>query len=99
MGRKPKTVYSDDEPALSAKYTKHFFNENNINSLITRTHAAFVERKIWVIKDMLHKRMKSSDADQWTDHIGYVLLIYNHKMVNNTTHMTPYEARPQKNIN
>ena len=97
MGRKPKTVYSDDEPALSAKYTKQFFNENNINFLITRTHAAFAERQIRTVKDMLRKRMNNSEDDQWTDHIGYVLLTYNHKMVNNTTHMTPYEARKPKN--
>ena len=25
MGGTPETVYSDDEPALSSKYTKHFF--------------------------------------------------------------------------
>ena len=41
--------------------------------------------------------MNNSDDDQWTDHIGYVLLTYNHKMVNNTTHMTPYEARTPQN--
>ena len=97
MGRKPKTVYSDDEPALSAKYTKQFFSENNINFLITRTHAAFAERQIRTVKDMLRKRMNNSEDDQWTDHIGYVLLTYNHKMINNTTHMTPYEARKPKN--
>jgi hypothetical protein len=97
MGRKPKTIYSDDEPALSSKYTKQFFKENNITFLITRTHAAFAERQIRTIKDMIHKRMKNSENDQWTDHIGYVLLTYNHKMINRTTHMTPYDARKPKN--
>ena len=29
--------------------------------------------------------------------ISCVLLTYNHKMVNNTTHMTPYEARNPQN--
>ena len=47
------------------------------------------ERQIRSIRDMLHKRMKNSDDDQWSDHIGYVLLTYNHKMKHNTTHMTP----------
>ena len=46
---------------------------------------------------MIHKRINNSENDQWTDHIGYVLLTYNHKMINNTTHMTPYEARTRKN--
>ena len=97
MKHNPKTIYSDDEPALSSKYTKQFFKENNITFLITRTHAAFAERQIRTIKDMLHKRMKNSDSDQWTDHIGYVLLTYNHKMIHNTTHMTPYDAMKPKN--
>ena len=65
-----------------------------------RTHAAFVERQIRTIKHMLHKRLKNSDNDQWTEHIGYVLLTYNRKMINGTTHMTPYDARkPQKTTN
>ena len=28
MGGKPETVYSDDEPALSSKYTKHALMNN-----------------------------------------------------------------------
>ena len=97
MGGKPETVYSDDEPSLSSKYTKQYFMENNIRFLVTRTHAAFAERQIRTVKDMLHKRLEGSDDDQWTDHIGYVLLTYNHKMINRTTHMTPYDARKPKN--
>ena len=68
----------------------------NITFFKTRTHAAFAERQIRTIKDMIHKRMKVSAGDQWTDHIGYVLLTYTHKMASNTTHMTPYEARKPK---
>ena len=97
MGRKPKIVFSDDEPSLSSKYTKQFFQENNITFIITRTHAAFAERQIRTVKDMIHKRLKNSEDDQWTDHIGYVLLTYNHKMIHRTTHMTPYDARKPKN--
>ena len=49
---------------------------------------------------MIRKRMNNAENDQWTDHIGYVLLTYNHKMINNTTQMTPYDARnPKKSIN
>ena len=73
MNHKPKTVYSDDEPALSSKYTKHFFKENNITFLTTRTHASFAERQIRTIRDMLHKRMKISEDDQCSDHIGYII--------------------------
>ena len=70
-----------------------FFQENNITFIIARTHAAFAERQIRTVKDMIHKRLKNSEDDQWTDHIGYVLLTYTHKMINNTKHMTPYDAR------
>ena len=98
MGGKPITVYSDDEPALSSKYTKQFFNEQNIRFLSTRTHAAIAERQIKTIKDMLHKRIENSEDNDWEDHIGYVLLTYNHKMVNRSIGMTPYEARQDKKI-
>ena len=46
MGGKPETVYSDDEPALSSKYTKQFFNEQHIRFITTRTHAGVAERQI-----------------------------------------------------
>ena len=59
MGGKPITVYFDDEPALSSKYTKQFFNEQHIRFLATRTHAAIAERQIKTIKDMLHKRIEN----------------------------------------
>ena len=36
MGGKPETVYSDDEPSLSSKYTKQYFMENNIRFIITK---------------------------------------------------------------
>ena len=61
MGGKPETVYSDDEPALSSKYTKQFFNEQPIRFIATRTHAGVAERQIRTIKDMLHKRMENSE--------------------------------------
>ena len=97
MGGKPETVYSDEEPALSSKYTKQFVNEQHIRFITTRTHAGVAERQIRTIKDMLHKRMENSEDEDWVDHIGYVLLAYNHKMVNNSTGMTPYEARKERN--
>ena len=37
MGGKPETVYSDDEPALSSKYTQKFVYEQHIRFLTTRT--------------------------------------------------------------
>ena len=97
MGGKPETVYSDDEPSLSSKYTKQYFMENNIRFIITKAHAAYAERYIRTVKDMLRKRIDKSEDKDWSDHIGYVLLTYNHKMVHSVTGMTPYEARKPKN--
>ena len=75
----------------------NFFNEQHIRFLTTRTHAGVAERQIRTIKDMLHKRMENSESQDWEDHIGYALLAYNHKMVNRSTGMTPYEARKERN--
>ena len=47
---------------------------------------------------MCHKRIENSEDKDWEDHIGYVLLTYNHKMVNRSIGMTPYEARTDKNL-
>ena len=74
MGGKPETVYSDDEPALSPKYAKQFFNEQHITFLSTRTHAATAERPIKTIKDMLHKGIENSDNQDWENHIGLSLI-------------------------
>ena len=68
----------------------NFFNEQHIRFLSTRTHAAFAERQIKTIKDMLHKRIENSEDKDWEDHTGYALLAYNHKMVNRSTSMAPY---------
>ena len=78
MGGNGEIVYSDDEPSLSSKYTKQYFQENNIKFLVTRTHAAFAECQIKTTRDMLHERLKHSNDKQWVDHIGYVLLTYSH---------------------
>ena len=97
MGGPPESVYSDDEPALSAKYTQQFFKEKNIIFITTRTHAGVAERQIRTIKDMLYKRIDNSKDKDWSDHIGYVLLAYNHKLIHNVTKMTPHDARKPKN--
>ena len=46
---------------------------------------------------MLYKRIDNSEDKDWTDHIGYVLLTYNHKLIHRATQMTPYDARKPKN--
>ena len=46
----------------------------------------------------MRKRIENSDNKDWEDHIGDVLLTYNHKMVNRSTGMTPYEAKKDKKM-
>ena len=44
----------------------------------------------------LKQKMENSDDGALAAHIGYVLLTYNHKLINNTKKMTPYDARKPK---
>ena len=65
--------------------------------LTTRTHAGVATRQLRTIKDMMYKRIGESDDKDWSDHIGHVLLAYNHKMVHNVTKLSPYDACKPKN--
>ena len=60
MGHTPKILYTDDEKALSSDAIQKYLKEQNINHLITRTHAWFSERAIRTFKDMLYKRVENS---------------------------------------
>ena len=79
MGHKLDRAYPDHEPGLSSKYTT-LFPWTNSTSVITRTHAAVAERQVRSSKICYTKDWKAHK--QWTDHIGYVWLTYNHKMIN-----------------
>ena len=89
----PESVYSDDEPALSSKYDKQYFKEQNINHIITRSHDAMAERQIRTSTDMLYKRLGHSEDTDWTDQLGYVLLACNHKLVHSTAGFAPHDAK------
>ena len=56
---KPESMYTDNEGAWSAgtKVDK-YFKEQNINHIITLSHAAVAERSIRTIKDEIYKRVK-----------------------------------------
>ena len=75
-----------------------YFDGSHIRFLASRAPAAIAERQIKATKAMLHKRIENSEKKDWEDHTGYVLLAYNHKMVNRSKGMTPYEARADKNL-
>ena len=99
MGGKPKTIYSDGEGALSADLLKKYFKEENIRLLQTRSHAAYAERHIRTIKDMIFKRLefKELPVEKWTILLPDVLKEYNTKMVHSSHNLTPTEAKKASN--
>ena len=59
---------------LVLKKYKSSFIENNIELIITRTHAPVAERSIRTFKDMLYKRIEHDEQQgktniQWKDYI------------------------------
>jgi hypothetical protein len=71
-------------------------SENNIRQIFTLGHAAYAERAIRTIKDMIYKRVEHT-KQKWTDALFSVLLTYNVKVKSNITGMTPSEAKKPGN--
>jgi hypothetical protein len=99
MGEKPITIYSDDEGSFNSKEVKDYLLNNHIQHLVTRGHAPVAERAIRTIKDLIYRRMDKSPDSQWTDTkiLSNALVVYNYRMVNRNTKMTPERARDKKN--
>ena len=93
---KPEMVSSDNETSFVSPEVQKYFQEQKIKFITTRTHAAVAERQSQTIKDMIYKRLETSEKKQWTSVLYPVLLTYNHKMKHRTTGMTPDEARKKK---
>jgi hypothetical protein len=93
---KPEMFYSDEEGVLHTKLLKDYMKDNDILLVLVRSHAAFVERAIRTIKDMIHKRMDHTKQD-WKELLFQVVLTYNYKLVNSSTGFTPIEARKPSN--
>ena len=83
-------------PLYHQRIPNIFGEEQHIRFLTRRTHTAVAERQTRTSKNMLHKGMENSEDQDWTEHIGYVLLAYNHTMVNRSTGLTPCEARKER---
>ena len=99
MGGKPKTIFSDGEGALSTAELKTYLEAENIRLLQTRAHAAYAERHIRTVKDMLFKRLeyKKLDTAKWTTLLQDVLKEYNTKMVHSSHNLTPTQAKETRN--
>ena len=97
MGGKPGTMYSDNEGSFNSNIVKKYLNENNVRQIYTLGHAAYAERAIRTIKDMIYKRVEHT-KQKWTDVLYSVLLTYNVKNKHSITGMTPSEARKPGNL-
>lgn len=96
MGGKPETIYSDNEGSFNANIVIKYLKENNIRQLFTLGHAAYAERAIRTIKDMIYKRVEHT-KQKWVDVLYAVLLTYNHKLKSSITGMTPVDAKKPGN--
>ena len=102
MGKKPKTIYTDDERAIAGEDFKDYVEGEGITLHRTRGHPAFAERFIRTYKDMLFKRVEADEKKgrehiKWTDYNLEIMLTYNDKMKHSATGMTPNQARKEKN--
>ena len=99
--RKPKRIYSDMEGGMTSKGWDKWLVENNIDHVMTRSHANTAERAIRTFKDLMTRRLEApgNENEKWYDTRVRlaVLMRYNQKMVNRTTGLTPYEAIETKN--
>jgi hypothetical protein len=95
MGKKPESIYSDNEGAFLSNEVQKYFKENN-RHITTLTHAPVAERQIRTIKSMIYQRVEKT-SEKWYNVLGAVLLIYNNKMVHSSIKMTPNEARKPTN--
>jgi hypothetical protein len=96
MGENPKTMYTDSEPAFLSNSVQQFFKEQGIQHLTTLNHAAYAERQIRTIKDMLYKRLehyaKTNPYEDWKKVMPEVITTYNQVRVHNVTKLTPADA-------
>ena len=99
MGGRPQTIFSDGEGALSTIDLKKYLETERIRLLQTRSHAAYAERHIRTIKDMLFKRLefKKLEPAKWVDLLPEVLKQYNEKMVHSAHDLTPSQAKLSRN--
>ena len=102
MKHKPKFIYSDEEGALTSNDIQAYLKRENIEVIMTRNHAHFVERFIRTFKFMLRKRIdhdleQGKTNIQWTDYVFQILLTYNNKNQHSSIDMTPAEATKKDN--
>ena len=99
MGGKPESIYSDDEGSFNSKALQNYFQENDIQHIVTRGHAPYAERGIRTIRGLIDRRLEKNPEAHWYDvkTLSNALVNYNYRMVSSITKFTPNEARQPKN--
>ena len=112
MGGAPKTVYTDPGPEFQghfAEYLKEVPGQRlGVKHLTTKGHAAFAERFIRTMKQMINVRLQTYSRRTWMSMLAPVMQMYNHgKSVlspagtkgspHSAHHMTPAEATKDEN--
>ena len=99
LGGYPKTLYTDEEPAISSPGVQEFLQSKGVRLITTRNHAGVAERAIRTFKNLLYPRVEGAEGPnpQWTDFIAPVLVTYNYKDVRRSIGMTPQEATKPSN--
>jgi hypothetical protein len=90
----PMSVYSDDDPAFKSN-VNDFFKSEQIEHIITRTHANVVERFIRTIKNMIHDRVRNTDR-KWEDMILFIIKKYNNT-IQSSIGLTPNQGHNDNN--
>jgi hypothetical protein len=97
---KPESIYTDAEGGITSKEVQTYLQHEGIKFIRTANHAAYAERTIRTIKDMLHKREEANQEVKWYDMLEPVLKAYNGKKESRVTRMTPDEAeKPENHLN
>ena len=101
LGGYPKTLFTDEEPAIyNSQGVIDFLKEQGCRLVTTRGHAAFAEWGVRTFKNMLYQRIEGTKGEttpQWTDLIFQILLTYNNKLKHSATKLTPAEAEKDEN--
>jgi hypothetical protein len=99
MGGKPEVLYTDEEGSFLSNVVQKWMTDNGVRIFTTRGRAAFVERQIRTIKNIIVKRLAYSGSRNWRDQefLDDVCNDYNTNYEHSVTKMTPYRARMPEN--
>jgi hypothetical protein len=97
LGGKPHILMSDEEGSLQSKLVMDYLRKEGIIYVINRNHTPYVERFIRTFRNLIGRRLQKRPTEHWYDLLFEVLLIYNRKMVNRITGLTPNDAEKTEN--